>query len=109
MSVRARQPERPNACAVANHVKLKLFVHAEPPWSRRAHTAYCGIAQCATSESMTNAETIASLKERLAQAEANAGRLRQTGSQEQYLEAYFLVQSLESRLDALLALQYGPR
>jgi primosomal protein N'' len=58
---------------------------------------------------MTNAETIASLRERLTQAEANAERLRQAGSQEQYLEAYFLAQSLDSQLDALMARQYGPR
>jgi hypothetical protein len=58
---------------------------------------------------MTNAGTIASLTDRLTQAEANAERLRQTGSQEQYLEAYFLAQSLGDQLDALLALQYGPR
>ena len=109
MSVRARQPERPNACAVANHVKRNCLCTQDHHGLAERTLPTGGIAQCATSESMTNAETIASLKERLAQAEANAGRLRQTGSQEQYLEAYFLVQSLESRLDALLALQYGPR
>jgi hypothetical protein len=67
------------------------------------------MAQFRPGDFMTNAETIASLKERLAQAEANAERLKQAGSQEQYLEAYFLAQNLDHQLDSLLALQHGPR
>lgn len=51
---------------------------------------------------MDNAETIATLKARLDRAERNAEMLRQAGSQEQYLESYFLVTALELQLDTLL-------
>lgn len=51
---------------------------------------------------MNDLETIASVKVRLVRAEQNAEMLRRTGSQEQYLEAYFLVGALELQLDALL-------
>lgn len=54
---------------------------------------------------MNNAEAIATLKARLAQAEINAEQLRQGGSQERYLESYFLVGALELQLDRLLNAQ----
>ena len=51
---------------------------------------------------MNDLETIASLKARLRRAEQNAEMLRRTGSQEKYLEAYFLVGAVELQLDTLL-------
>jgi hypothetical protein len=56
-----------------------------------------------------NSLRLAALKDRLAQAQARAGRLKVSGSQERYLEAYFVVQGLETQLDAMLADQHGPR
>lgn len=44
---------------------------------------------------------IASVRARLAQAEVATGRLRQAGSQEQYLQSYFLVEALENQLETL--------
>ena len=58
-----------------------------------------------TSESLQ----LAALKDRLAQAEARAGRLKLAGSQEQYLEAYFAVQDAETQIDAMLAKRHEPR
>ena len=58
-----------------------------------------------TSESLQ----LAALKDRLAQAEARAGRLKLAGTQDQYLEAYFAVQDAETQLDAMLAKQHEPR
>lgn len=49
----------------------------------------------------TDAACIANVKARLAQAEVATGRLRQAGSQEQYLQSHFLVEALEHQLEAL--------
>jgi hypothetical protein len=54
-----------------------------------------------TPGAMTDAECRANVRARLAQAEANTDRLRQLGPQEKYLESYFLVEALQSQLDAL--------
>lgn len=54
-----------------------------------------------THGAMTDAECIANVRARLAQAEATTGRLRQAGAQEKYLESYFLVEALESQLESL--------
>lgn len=51
---------------------------------------------------MNRAEAIAVLQARLELAEKNAERLRAAGTQEQYLESYFLVGALEQQLDSLL-------
>ena len=51
---------------------------------------------------MNNSATVATLKERLAEAERNAERMRVAGTQEQYLQAYFRVTSLELQLDRVL-------
>ena len=51
---------------------------------------------------MNRAEAIAILQARLELAEKNAERLRAAGTQEQYLESYFLVGALEQQLDSLL-------
>jgi hypothetical protein len=45
---------------------------------------------------------IANIEGRLAQAQANTNQLRETGSQENYLESYFLVEALEIQLESLL-------
>ena len=44
---------------------------------------------------------VTALRAHLARAEPNVERYRLFGNQEKYLEAFFLVESLESRLDAL--------
>jgi hypothetical protein len=51
---------------------------------------------------MNDFEAIATLKTRLARAEENAEMLRRAGSQEQYLEAYFLAGALELQSDTLV-------
>lgn len=50
---------------------------------------------------MTDAECIANVRARLAQAEVTTARLRQAGAQEKYLESYFLVEALEGQLETL--------
>ena len=55
-----------------------------------------------TQSVMTGAEFISNVKARLAIAESNTSRLHQLGSQEQYLESYFLVEALQSQLESLL-------
>ena len=57
----------------------------------------------------TGAEIISNVKARLAMAESNTSRLHQLGSQEQYLESYFLVEALQSQLERLLKEQRTKR
>lgn len=45
---------------------------------------------------------IANIKVRLAQAQSTTDQLREIGSQEKYLESYFLVEALEAQLESLL-------
>lgn len=45
---------------------------------------------------------IANIKVRLAQAQSTTDQLREIGSQEKYLESYFLVEALEIQLESLL-------
>jgi hypothetical protein len=58
---------------------------------------------------MDDADAIAKLKARLAQAESRAALLRQAGQQEQYMECYFLVDSIEKELDGLLRARFAQR
>jgi hypothetical protein len=58
---------------------------------------------------VTGAEFISNVKARLAMAESNTSRLHQLGSQEQYLESYFLVEALQSQLESLLKEQRTTR
>lgn len=51
---------------------------------------------------MNRAEAIAVLQARLELAEKNAERLRAAGTQEQYMESYFLVSALAQQLDTLM-------
>lgn len=51
-------------------------------------------------------EEIATFKDRIAKAEADRDAWRAAGLEEKYLEAFFLVESLEAQLDARLRL--GP-
>jgi len=54
---------------------------------------------------MVIAEAVATLKVRLTRAVSNMNQLRQVGPQEKYLEAYFLVEALDSQLESLLIQQ----
>jgi len=63
----------------------------------------------ATQGAMTDAECIANVRARLAQAEITTGRLRQAGSHERYLESYFMVEALESQLETMTRAQRLPR
>lgn len=51
---------------------------------------------------MTTDQQIASVKYRLSKAEGDRTAWQATGRQEKYLEAYFLVESLECELDRLV-------
>jgi len=52
--------------------------------------------------SMNNTEALSNLQHRLTAAGRRADLLRQVGTQDQYLESYFLVEALELQLDALV-------
>lgn len=67
------------------------------------------VGSTATRGMMTSAEFISNVKARLAIAESNTSRLHQLGSQEQYLESYFLVEALQSQLESLLKEQRTTR
>jgi hypothetical protein len=51
---------------------------------------------------MTATQQIAETKARLDRAVASTAHLRKAGTQEQYLQSYFLVEALEIQLDRLL-------
>lgn len=60
-----------------------------------------GFAKTAPAQGAMPGTDIGNVRARLAQAEVATGRLRQAGSQEQYLQSYFLVEALERQLESL--------
>lgn len=60
-----------------------------------------GPAKVAPAQGAVPSTDIANVRARLAQTEVATGRLRQAGSQEQYLQSYFLVEALENQLETL--------
>lgn len=60
-----------------------------------------GPAKVAPAQGAMSSTDIGNVRARLAQAEVATGRWRQAGSQEKYLESWFLAEALERQLESM--------